>query len=240
MNDTTPRYLPLYKQVKSTLIRNIAERRWKPGESIPNEFRLADELGVSQGTVRKALDEMAAQNLVVRRQGRGTFVAEHGSNRALFSFFRLTRDDGSLALPESELLDLIQAEANAEECTRLRIEPGSAVVRLCRRREFDERPLIIERIVVAEHLFPGLATQSELPNSLYPFYEQVYGQTVAKAEERLRAVAGTDHDCDTLGIPPGSALLEIDRLALTIDNNPVEWRTSRCLTAGCHYYSELF
>jgi len=240
MTDTTPRYLPLYKQVKATLIRNIAERRWKPGESIPNEFRLAEELSVSQGTVRKALDEMAAQNLVVRRQGRGTFVAEHDSNRALFSFFRLTRDDGALALPESELVDLKRADADPEECTRLGIEPGSSVVRLRRKRKFDERALIIERIVVAEQLFPGMATQRELPNSLYPFYEQVYGQTVAKAEERLRAVTGTDQDCDTLGVPPGSALLEIDRLALTIDNNPIEWRISRCLTAGCHYYSELF
>ena len=240
MSDMTPRYLPLYKQVKATLIHNIAERRWKPGEAIPNEFRLAEELSVSQGTVRKALDEMASQNLVVRRQGRGTFVAEHGSDRTLFSFFRLTRDDGALALPESEVVDLVRGDADSEECTRLDIPPKSSVVRLRRRRTFSERPLIIERIVVAEHLFPGMATYHELPNSLYPFYEQVYGQTVAKAEERLRAVAGTDQDCQALEILPGSALLEIDRLAITIDNMPVEWRVSRCLTAGCHYYSELF
>ena len=95
-----PRRQPLYRQAGEALMRRLVDGRWRPGEIIPPEHALAAELGVSQGTVRRALDELARINLVVRRQGKGTYVAEHTRERALFHFFHLVGDDGKRALPD--------------------------------------------------------------------------------------------------------------------------------------------
>ncbi len=84
-----PTLLPLYAQVKAQLIQRIQSGDWKPGELIPNEFVLAGELGVSQGTVRKALGELTADKLLLRRQGRGTFVAKHTPEVYAVSLFQL-------------------------------------------------------------------------------------------------------------------------------------------------------
>src|SRR5258707_13395026 len=84
-----PDFRPLYAQVRALMIRRMVRGEWRPGDILPSEGRLAVEFGVSQGTVRKALDEMAAQNLVVRQQGRGTFVAQHSEAHALFHFFHI-------------------------------------------------------------------------------------------------------------------------------------------------------
>ncbi len=92
-------FRPLYRQVKAIFVRRLVEGVWSPGTALPSEGQLASEIGVSQGTVRKALDELAAENLLVRRQGRGTFVAEHDERRILFQFFKLVPDDGDPALP---------------------------------------------------------------------------------------------------------------------------------------------
>jgi len=240
MNKATPRYQPLYKQVKATLLGYLAERRWKPGEAIPNEFRLAEELRVSQGTVRKALDEMAAENLLVRRQGRGTFVTEHDSHRALFHFFKLMPDEGERALPDSQLVSKSLDVATAEDSLRLGLSPAEAVIRLERLRLFAGKPVIHERIALPAQRFPGLVEMASLPNSLYSLYEQRFGYTVAKAEEKLRAVNATANDQRQLDVALGTALLEIDRLAISVDGIPLEWRLSRCASDGYHYLSELF
>ena len=71
------RLQPLYLQIKALILRSLQAGEWRPGEAIPSEIELAARFGVCQGTVRKAIDELAADNLVVRRQGKGTFVATH-------------------------------------------------------------------------------------------------------------------------------------------------------------------
>src|SRR5688500_8333636 len=93
-DDETIGFRPLYRQVKDVLVGRIASGAWRAGDAIPSEFEIAAELATSQGTVRKALDEMTAERLVVRRQGRGTFVARHDDARILFQFFKLVPDEG--------------------------------------------------------------------------------------------------------------------------------------------------
>src|SRR3546814_10554487 len=95
VDPAAPEARPLYAQVRTLLLQRLIEGIWKPGTALPSEMQLAQELGVSQGTVRKALDDLAAENLVVRRQGRGTFVAEHDTDRALFHFFHLVGEERS-------------------------------------------------------------------------------------------------------------------------------------------------
>lgn len=116
-------FRPLYRQVKDRLVRRIAEGRWLAGQVIPSEMQIAQELAVSQGTVRKALDEMTAENLLVRRQGRGTYVASHDDDRVLFQFFKLTRDGNPREFPDSEVLSVVKVRADAEARARLMLAP---------------------------------------------------------------------------------------------------------------------
>jgi len=235
----TPRARPLYAQVKTLMLQRLIGGEWRPGEMLPSEFQLADRFGVSQGTVRKALDELAADNVVVRRQGRGTFVAEHDLHRELFHFFHLVGPDGARRLPESRLVSVRRGLADRSEADALALARGVPVFRVRRVRSLDALPVIAETIAVPQALFPDLADMREVPNTLYDLYERRYGITIARAVERLSAVAADQRDAKLLGIASGTPLLEIDRIALALDGNPVEWRVSRCLTAAHHYQVEL-
>lgn len=234
-----PKAQPLYAQVKALMMQHLIAGQWRPGEMLPSEFQLADRFGVSQGTVRKALDALAAENVVVRRQGRGTFVAEHNDRRALFQFFHLVGPDGERRLPESRLLSVRKGLANGMEADRLSLSRGAPVIRIRRLRRLDGRPAIAETIAVPQNLFPDLADIREVPNTLYDLYERRYGITIARAVERLAAIAADERDAAMLEVPPGAPLLKIDRSALALDGMPVEWRVSRCVTETHHYRVEL-
>ncbi|RXF69861.1 GntR family transcriptional regulator [Hansschlegelia zhihuaiae] len=231
-------FRPLYRQVRDTLIRRLVDRVWAPGAPLPSEMQLAAELGVSQGTVRKALDAMAAENMVVRRQGRGTFVAKHDEERIMFQFFKLVGDDGVRSFPASRVLGLSQGRANAGEREALKLAKDARVIRIRRLRSIDGAPALVEAIALPEALFPGLATM-EIPNNLYGLYAMRFGVTVASTREKLKAVAASPKDAEALGVAPGTPVLEIDRLALSLERTPVEWRLSLCLTDRMHYLSEL-
>jgi GntR family transcriptional regulator len=231
-------FRPLYRQVRDRLVRRLIDGVWAPGEPLPSEIQLAAELGVSQGTVRKALDAMAAENLVVRRQGRGTFVARHDEERIMFQFFKLVGDDGARTFPQSLVLALSLGRANPAEREALKLAKNEKVVRIRRLRSIAGAPAIIEDIALPDAMFPGLATM-ELPNNLYGLYAMHYGVTVASTRERLKAVSVGEADATELGVKPGTPALKIDRLGLSIERRPVEWRVSICLTDRLHYLSEL-
>ena len=231
-------FRPLYKQAKDVLTRRIAKGAWQPGQILPSEFEIAADLGVSQGTVRKALDEMTAENLLVRRQGRGTFVARHDDERILFQFFRLTRDDGERRFPDSRILDVRVVRASPEARERLGLAAGDKVVQIERVRSLAGVTCIAEGMVLPHRLFPGIEGRA-LPNNLYELYATGFGVTVARANERLKAVAATVRNGAHLGVSPGTPLLRVDRIALDVGGTPVEWRVSLCRTDEFHYQCDL-
>jgi GntR family transcriptional regulator len=229
---------PLYAQVEEIIRHRLIENYWKPGEALPSEFELAAELSVSQGTVRKALNDMVAENLLERRQGRGTFVSEYTERRALFLYFNLKSRDDEQSMPNSRVLACEQRRATETERHRLQLGKNDHVFALHRVRELRERPVIVERLTVPRDLFPGLGSDPKLPENLYRFYQGEYGITVAKASESVSAVAADALEAQLLGIMPDAPLLEIDRVAVTIDGRPVEWRVSRCNTTDYTYIAE--
>lgn len=226
---------PLYEQVDNIIRGRLIENTWKPGEALPSEMQLAKDLKVSQGTVRKALDALVAENLLFRRQGLGTFVSEHTERRSLFLYFNLIGDDGYRQLPVSDLLSCEHRRANKRERERLQLDDGDKVVRVTRIRSLRETPTIYEVLALPLKLFPGLGKEVAIPDHLYRFYQSEFGITVARAEERARAVNASAKEAAYLGLKTGAALLEIDRVAYSLDEKPVELRISRCDTTDYYY-----
>jgi GntR family transcriptional regulator len=231
-------YKPLYSQVRDVLVRRLADGRWHSGEVLPSEFQLAAELGVSQGTVRKALDSMTADRLLVRHQGRGTFVAEYDEARILFHFFKLMPDGGPAAFPTSRVFSVKESSASAEEIERLALSKKDRVIRIKGVRLLEGEPAIVESISVPAAVFPGLLDQ-EMPNNLYGLYAGAFGVKIGRARERIKAVTLNADIARRLDAAPGAAALQIDRVAQDLENRPIEWRLSICLTERVHYLSDL-
>lgn len=230
-------FRPLYRQVRDILVKRIADGVWQAGQSLPSESEIALDLGVSQGTVRKALDEMTSDNLVVRRQGRGTYVAKHDDARILFQFFKLVPDIGERTFPESRMLETDKG-ANPEAAKTLGLEAREQIVRVDRLRSIGGVTCILEQVHLPASLFPDLETRP-LPNNLYELYALEFGVTIGRASEKLKAVAATEKEAEALGMAAGHPLLRVDRLAYALDGRRVEWRISLCRTESFHYWSDL-
>lgn len=234
--------ISLYMQIKDLLTARIGSGEWLPGAIIPSEIQLAQELGVSQGTVRKAVTELVERNVLTRKQGRGTFVSTHDHDRALFHFFHIAGEDGEKVLPESRILSCRRRKASRMEASRLGLATGTKVISIERTRNFDDKPVIIETVILPADLFQGLGKNgdNDLPNTLYELYEKKYGINIHSANERLRAVPASEHEASLLNVEPGSPLLEIERTALTLDSTPVELRISRCNSQQHRYENTIF
>src|SRR6476469_4511654 len=145
-----PTFRPLYGQIRSLIERSLEAREWAPGQAIPSELDLASRFGVSQGTVRKAVQALAAGNLLVRRQGKGTFVATHTEEKASnFRFLRIRRNDGQAEYPRSRLLGLRRTKANGDVARALGLRPGEPVLVLRRVLEFAGSPAVLDESLYA-------------------------------------------------------------------------------------------
>ncbi|MDR0528031.1 MAG: GntR family transcriptional regulator [Zoogloeaceae bacterium] len=239
---SAPAFTPLYQQIKTLILQALGQGEWAPGVMIPSEAELAARFGVSQGTVRKAVDELASENLLVRLQGKGTFVASHNDPHAYYRFLRLRADAGETRETRSRALSCTSARADSAIAKALEQEEGAEVVTLTRILFFADDPVVYDEIALAADLFgqltlERLAAQEE--RSLYSFFERSFGVRMIRAEERLRAVAARKDVADHLGFEAGSPLLLIDRISRTYAERPVEWRRSFCRTDAYHYFNEL-
>jgi len=239
---TGPLYRPLYLQIKELLIKSLAAVEWRPGETIPSELELAARFGVSQGTVRKALDALAADNLVVRRQGKGTFVATHTEEKvSMFRFLRVRRNDGVDEYPTSRLVDLRRGKASSEVARALELKPGDPVITLRRLLEYRGEPAVLDEIGVPAQLFKGL-TRGKVERyrgSIYGLFETQFGVRIVRAREKLSAVAAEPRPAILLRVPSGTPLLAVDRVTYTFGDKPVEWRRGLCSTKNHHYLNDL-
>lgn len=241
MAQESPTFSPLYRQIKSLILQALEAGEWRPGQAIPSEQELAARFGVSQGTVRKAIDEMAADNLLVRKQGKGTFVASHNDPRALFRFLRLVPMDGDLSPPHSVPLDCWRAKAGQEASRMLGIGQGEPIIILRRLLKFANKPVVIDEIYLPGEIFQGL-TQEVLQSwngSLYSLFETRFGLRMIRAQERIRAVAADRSTSDTLKVAEGTPLLSVERVTYTYGDKPVEWRRGIYSTADHFYLNEL-
>lgn len=241
MRQDSPTFSPLYRQIKNLMLHALESGEWRPGQAIPSEHELATRFSVSQGTVRKAIDEMAAENLLVRKQGKGTYVASHNDPRAMFRFLRLVPMDGDLAHPQSVPLDCWRAKAGNEAARMLGIELGAPVTILRRLLRFSGKPVVVDEIYLPGEIFHGLTMEvlQGAHGSLYSLFESRFGVRMIRAEERIRAVAADRMTSETLRVAEGMPLLSVERVTYTYGDRPVEWRRGLYSTAEHYYLNEL-
>lgn len=232
---------PLYEEVRAHLTEGIAAGRWKAGEAIPSEADLAAHFGVAIGTLRKAVDSLVAQGALVRRQGKGTFVTSHDGRRLMFHFFHVVGTDGSRSYPDVRTVSFERGRAGAGEAAALAIARDERVIRIRNLLSLDGRPAIVDDLCLPAALFPGLTERifAARDNTIYHLFQSRYGINVLRTDERLRAVLAAGSTAALLGVAPGQPLLEIQRVALTFRDRPVELRVSRVNTAT-HVYHNTF
>ena len=238
----SPAFRPLYLQIRDLLVERLDASEWRPGDAIPSELELAARFDVSQGTVRKAIDALAADNLLVRRQGKGTFVATHTEeSHSLFRFLRVRRNDGVDEYPGSRLVDVRRARASAEAARALALKTGDPVIVLRRVLEYDGEPAVLDEIVVSAALFKGLtrARVAAYGGSMYSLFETQFGVRIVRAREKLRAVAADATSAPLLHVEPGHPLLAVERVTYTYADRAVEWRRGLCVTRKHHYLNDL-
>ena len=241
MRPDSPTFSPLYRQIKNLMLNALESAEWRPGQAIPSEQELALRFNVSQGTVRKAIDEMAAENLLVRRQGTGTFVATHNDPRSFFRFLRLAPNEGVLQPLRSIPLECWRAKAGADVARTLAIETGAPIIIVRRLLRFGSEPTVFDELYLPGELFGDLTLDvlKSSDISLYSLFETRYGVRMIRADERLRAVSADRVSAELLQVGEGSPLLLVERVTYTYGDKPVEWRRGFYSTQNFHYHNEL-
>jgi GntR family transcriptional regulator len=233
--------MPLYRAAKRELLAAISSGRCAPGDALPSETALAAALGVAIGTLRRAVDELVAEHILVRRQGRGTFVATHNTDRFLFQFFHVERADGLREAPQVELLSFQRSRADEDAAQALQLKAGDGVIEFENRLRLQGRAVLYDRIVLPAALFKGLSEKRlrDRPGTIYQLYQAEFGITVVHALERARAMLADRSVARVLGVAAGAPVMQLRRTALSFGDRPVEWRTSTVNTALHEYVHRL-
>ena len=231
----------LYREIAARMKDALAEGEWKPGEAIPSERRLSGRFGVSIGTVRKAIDDLVAGNLLIRQQGRGTFVASHNRDRMLFYFFHIVPDQGAKEYPEVRLVSFARGKADRHEAELLRIAVGDAVFRIRNLLRLRGDPVIVDDLTLPAARFTGLTDKqfANRPSTIYNLYQDAFGLSVVTTRERLRATLADAQTAELLRVSAGAPLLSIRRVALSYNDDPIELRRSLVDTSEHEYWADI-
>jgi GntR family transcriptional regulator len=228
----------LYLQVRDVLTERIANGSWKPGDSIANEIDLARELGVSSGTVRKALELMEAQRVINRRQGRGTFVNDQTSAELANRFCNFRGPEGELLNGRVVSVEISEGTAGDQERRRLRLAATDPVYRIRRVRARDGRAYMVEDATVPGALFPGLDARREAATSIAALAQE-RGILLGPAEVRVSMAAATPEAAEALGLTTGATVMQLDRVVFVLNGVPAEWGVTQWHLAGSYYLAEI-
>ena len=232
---------PLYKEAKRQMMDALSRGEWPPGDAIPAERRLSERYGISIGTVRKAIDELVAENILIRQQGRGTFVATHNRDRMMFYFFHVAPIEGAKEYPEVGFLSFARGKADRAVADALELVAGEPVFRVRNLLRLAGRPAIVDDLTLPVARFASLTERQfrTRPSTIYNLYQEAFGISVVRTSERLRAVVADAETAHLLDLAPGAPLLSIRRVALGYNDVPVEYRVSQVDAAHFEYWNEI-
>lgn len=233
--------LPLYQRLREEMLAKIAAGEWSPGAPIPTEAELTRHYGVAIGTVRKAVDTLVNEGLLLRSQGRGTFVRRPNFDASLARFFRQVNASGGREIPTSRILSKTLQQPSKSVAKALEIDEGGHVVHMERLRLVEGRTLFHEEIWLPFARFGVLLEidAERFGELLYPFYEKQCGQCIASAKETLTVGAADSAMAENLSIEKGAPVVTIERTALGYDRCPLEYRLSRAAAEGFRYQIEI-
>ena len=222
----TPAFSPLYQQIKGLILQSLQAGEWRPGELIPSEM------------------ELAAENLVMRRQGKGTFVATHSAQQVQYRFLKLHPDVGDLegeGRAQRTILECKRLRAPAEIARLLALRSGDTVVQVRRVLAFGGIPTILEDIWLPGHAFKGLTAEQMVnyKGPTYAMFEGDFGVRMVRADEKLRAVLPDEAQAELLDVSTQTPLLSVERLAYTYNDIPMELRRGIYRTDTHHYKNAL-
>ncbi len=232
---------PRYRAVKRRIVDALQNGRWGRGEAIPSEPLLARRFGVSIGTVRRAVDDLVAERILVRQQGRGTFVVAHTRDYMLDVFFRIVDRDGRKELPRTEQLSFRRGTAGALDARLLGIAPGDPVWRVRTLQYLQGAPVIVDDLRLPLELFPTIDARSfaDRDATVYGLLQQRYGVSVVRTEELIDVATADARSAALLRVLPGTPLLRIRRTGYAYKDRPVETRLRLVSTARHRYLSQL-
>jgi GntR family transcriptional regulator len=205
-----------------------------PNTAIPNEQDLARDGGVSAGTMRKALDLLESEGLVVRRQGRGTFVNDPASLMVAGRYSNFYGVGGNRIVGDIATLEVSQGVPNTAEGERLELAREDLVYRLRRVRSHLSKAFMVEAVVLPMALFPRLRELNLVSSSL-TMIAWAHGILLGNASEAISPGVASSSVADVLRIDEGHPVLLLDRVISTRDGRFAEWRSAECTTTDTHY-----
>ncbi len=241
----------LWRMIRDSLEAALAAGEYPAGTPLPSEAKLAARFGCAIGTVRRAVDELVAARVLVRRQGRGTFVPDidamtrlrqDGPDRTSFYFFHIRPEDGARRLPETELLGFRPSvPCPGWAAPHLGLAVGAPMIVARNLQRIGGSPVVLDELWLPKALFPGLdrASFAGREGTVYGLYQRRFGHSVIRTDERLRAVAAPAGVAAALDLPPGAPVLRILRVAMAIGDRPVELRVSHADTRHHEYFNSL-
>jgi GntR family transcriptional regulator len=217
---------PLYLQVRDVLVQRIVVGHWRPGATLPNETQLAQQLGISIGTVRKALDLMEMERIVTRRQGRGTFVNDFASSETPLLFSAFVNFEGQSISGQKTAKSVERVAASAEEAARLGVRRGDELIKVERLRSHNGQTYMTETCLLPAKFF------ERLPEDTAGYRLSALAQSnaimVGRADERVTVLSANESDARDLDVAVGTPLLGLDRVIFSDHDDPLEWRVARC------------
>ncbi|MGE0853272.1 MAG: GntR family transcriptional regulator [Hyphomicrobiaceae bacterium] len=229
---------PLYLQVRDFVLERITNGTWKPGAMLPAEVDLARELGISSGTVRKALDALEAEHVVSRRQGKGTFVNDSSVQELVWRYDNLRDGNGQRIAGVLGAAEASVGPASEMEQERLQLAADSRVVRIRRVHVNADHTYMHEEVALPERYFPGLAERTEMPQRIADLAQE-FGLVLGRGLEHVSVATAGPEIAGSLGIAEGTPVLKLDRLVCAIDGPPVEWRVATCHLVDERYVIEF-
>lgn len=217
---------PLYLQVRDVLVQRIVVGHWKPGATLPNETQLAQQLGISIGTVRKALDLMEVERIVTRRQGRGTFVNDYASAETTFPFSMFHNFEGQRISGHKRGRSISRVQASTEEAARLGLRRGDEIIRVERVREHQDKTFMAEVCLLPAKLFTRLP--EEFGSYRLSALAQLNAILVGRADERVEIALADAQSAIDLDVAEGTPLLRLDRVIFSDHEDALEWRVAHC------------
>lgn len=227
---------PLYLQARDALVHRIVTGEWKPGYPIPNEIVLSQEMKISVGTLRRAMEVMESERIVVRKQGRGTFVNDQTSCEMAVRFSNVKNGEGFRIEGTLHCKAIDRGPPSPDEMRKLEIRANSRVIRVSRIHSYNDRPFQTEVCVLPESLYPNLPP--DLGNFRIFSLAQSNQIYLGGADEKVSATMPNESDIADMMVPPTQPVLALDRIIVDIEGRPVEWRLARCYLKE-KYYSAI-